>query len=213
MARRSRDDEFGGAPLPRYLCSDDDLATVETHNLGELSEFAIGLGDCWKGTYHFTPEIIKHCHRLAMTGIFADAGEYRTRFVHVDDFIGVPHREIPRLVDQMCEYVNRMFDDPFHAAAYILWRASWIHPFYDGNGRVSRTLCYLALNVGLELQESPVPISYHLKMVLDRYLAGLRAADVSDDDHRRVKVLEDLLCELTTESSASDLSGKSPPRT
>lgn len=203
MAKRIREDEFGGAPLPQILCSPEDLPARETWNLGALSEHAIDVAQSWGNAYQFTPDFIRHCNLLAMTGIYADAGQFRTRFVHADDFIGAPHRDIPRLVEEMCDYVNPRIHDPYHAAAYILWRTSWIHPFYDGNGRVSRTLCYLALNVGLGLQESPVPISGLLKMSQDRYLVGLRSADVSRDENRRVKFLEDLLCELTDGFSAA----------
>lgn len=40
-------------------------------------------------------------------------------------------------------------DPVLHAAAYVLWRLNWIHPFAaDGNGRTARAVAYLLLCVG-----------------------------------------------------------------
>jgi len=37
-----------------------------------------------------------------------------------------------------------------HLSAYVLWRLNWIHPFADGNGRTSRAVMYLVLNIRLD---------------------------------------------------------------
>jgi hypothetical protein len=207
---RSRENEFGGAPLPELLCTQEELPAKEAQNLIRLADYVGELAEQWRGSYHFTPDIIRRCNLLTMDGIYADAGEYRTRFVYAGDFTDAPrHAEIPQLVEQMCEYVNGRHSDPFHASAYILWRTSWIHPFYDGNGRVSRELCFLAILVGLDLEGVDiVPIPGFLQRETARYMHGLKEADKpKDDENRRVVLLEDLLCKWAEESSPTDTDG------
>lgn len=203
---RSREDEFGGAPLPQLLCGESALDKLEARNGIVLALYISELADKWQNEFHFTPEIIQTCNAIAMNGIYACAGQYRNRCVIAGDFVGAHHKDIPRLIDEMCVYLNSCTGDPYHAAAYVLWRTSWIHPFYNGNGRVSRELCYLAVMVGLgrpDLEgENPIPVL--LKNATDEYMRCLRVADTLrlDDDRPNLGPLESLLCALSDEQSA-----------
>ena len=203
---RSRESEFGGEPLPALLCSEADLDVKEALNGIILAEYAIELAREWQGEYRFTPEIVRTCNYLAMDGIYACSGQYRTRCVTAGDFVGASHRDIPRLVEEMCAHVNSL-KDAYHASAYLLWRTSWIHPFYDGNGRVSRELSYLALVAGLGLTEleGEYPIPSLLKREEDRYLRCLRIADTqrTADGEPQLGPLVSLLCELSDEQLTS----------
>lgn len=56
------------------------------------------------------------------------------------------HNQVPSLVDEMCDYVNREWDrTAIHLASYLMWRINWIHPFFGGNGRTARATAYLIL--------------------------------------------------------------------
>lgn len=199
---RTREDEFGGSPLPPLLCNESELEVIEVRNGFDLAEYVTDLARQWNGRYQFTPEIVRECNRIAIRGIYACAGDYRDRFVMAGDFVPAHHSKIACLVGEMCDYVNSITDDLFHASAYLLWRTNWIHPFFDGNGRVSRELSYLAILVGLgepDLSgEFPIPVL--ICKDSDRYFSGLRAADIARHvEPPDVRQLESMLADLLIE--------------
>ena len=196
------DEESWGVPLPQLLCEESELGNVELFNAYFLAGYVSDLAIEWQGRFFFSPEIIRECNRLAMTGIYQCAGEYRNRPVTAGNFVGARHRDIALHVEAMCEYVNSQLDDPFHAAAYILWRTNWIHPFYDGNGRVSRELSYLALLAGLGVEEpdSMDTIPSLIDRETNRYMECLRLADTFQDDGLpNLAPLQSMICELSDE--------------
>lgn len=198
-------DEAWGSPLPQLLCDESDLGKVELFNAFFLAEYVSDLAREWRGRFFFSPEVIRECNRLAITGIYECAGEYRNRPVTAGDFVGVRPRDIGHNVRALCEYVNSQINDPFHAATYILWRTNWIHPFYDGNGRVSRELSYLAILAGLGVEEPDGvdTIPSLIDRETDRYMACLRLADTfKDDGQPNLAPLQSLICELTDEMFA-----------
>lgn len=137
-----------------------------------------------------------------MNGIYACAGDFRDRYSAPETLSAPNHLFVPDLVREMCKYANSHRDDPFHAAAYLLWRTNWIHPFYDGNGRVSRELCHLAIlaQTGDTWQ---IPLPKLLAENLGEYLNGLQVADKKwDGETPDVSVLQSLIaglyCEYTT---------------
>ena len=60
-----------------------------------------------------------------------------------------PPEQVPVLVDEMCAYLNDNCGSAsaIHLASYAMWRLNWIHPFFGGNGRCSRALSYLLMNL------------------------------------------------------------------
>lgn len=51
-------------------------------------------------------------------------------------------------VDETCKYISEDFGrSPIHLSAYVMWRVNWVHPFMGGNGRTSRAVSYLLLNI------------------------------------------------------------------
>ena len=198
---RTREDEFGGSPLPTLLCDESELESIEVRNGFDLAEYVTDLARQWNGHYQFTPGIVRECNRIAIHGIYAGAGNYRDRVVVAGDFVPAHHTRIAGLVDEMCDYVNSV-TDVFHASAYLLWRTNWIHPFFDGNGRVSRELSYLAILVGLGVAEldGEYPIPVLIRQDPGRYLRGLRAADMAHHvEPPNVRQLESLLADLLME--------------
>jgi Fic family protein len=198
--------EFGGRLPPKLLCSDEANQAID--NGLQLAELISATILKWDRCHQFTPKFLCECNRIAIQGIYACAGEYRTGPVTVGDFVPPKASLIPTLVNALCEYINQPALDPFHRAAYVLWRVNWIHPFVDGNGRVARELCYLALQTGLD--ESEPTGRWTIPELLDRerdhYYAALRAADLEaaqGKDPLPLSELESLLVNCYLDQSAN----------
>jgi len=85
------------------------------------------------------------------------------------------------MVDDMCKYINENFGkSPLHLAAYVMWRHNWIHPFMGGNGRTSRGLSYLILNIRLGFNlPGQNTIAQQIEKNRKPYIDALEAADDS----------------------------------
>ncbi|MGH8446782.1 MAG: Fic family protein [Solimonas sp.] len=64
-------------------------------------------------------------------------GEYRTGLVKVGLHVPPPAAEVPALVDALDEVV-RLNGRVLTIILQLHHRLAWVHPFYDGNGRVAR---------------------------------------------------------------------------
>jgi Fic family protein len=209
-------DVFGQKPLP-LLCAENAVVVISTINAIELAAYVTTLAQEWSKTGpHFTPDVIREANRVTLRGIYACAGQYRDRFVSVGDHVPPSWKKAPELVTAMCDFANQIHH-PIVAAAYILWRTTWIHPFYDGNGRVAREMCYLAFLAGSGLIE--LPGSPTISELIDRkyeteYIRGLREADTGWDDdvepnsdklERLLSSLVSLLSQLVVEQSETGI--------
>lgn len=56
------------------------------------------------------------------------------------DYIPPEYIDIPELLDELVEYVNKTDDHPLIVAAVVHYQLVTIHPFEDGNGRTARLL-------------------------------------------------------------------------
>lgn len=105
------------------------------------------------------PETIKRLHALAQGGTSGDAGQWkRTQNeiveIHADGRREVRFRplepaQVPAAVEELCLAYRHSVDQgkitPLLATACLVLDFLCIHPFRDGNGRVSRLLTLLAL--------------------------------------------------------------------
>ena len=88
-------------------------------------------------------------------------------------FVPPPPREVERLLDDLCVFVNDVALPPLVQAAIAHAQFETIHPFEDGNGRTGRALVQVVLRRrGLTPVFVP-PISVVLARDKDRYLEGL----------------------------------------
>lgn len=134
-----------------------------------------------------TEELLIHLHRLTMAGILPEeAGHYRTVPVFIRGSQHVPPNPL-RVPKAMEDFVQKFAHRPegmhpivFAAHAHIQLAA--IHPFIDGNGRVSRLLVN-----GLLLREGYPPASYPATSRAE-YLATLERAQVTQDRDPFVRV-------------------------
>jgi Fic family protein len=89
------------------------------------------------------------------------------------------HPQVPKLVDEMCAYVNANWHkSALHLSAYLMWRLNWIHPFFGGNGRTARAVSYLIMCARLGF---PLPGTNTIPDLIvqnkDPYYEALREAD------------------------------------
>jgi hypothetical protein len=152
--------------------------------------------------------MVSTLHRLTVEGLYEHAGRFRPSGQYFEigqsTHVPPPTRNLEQLIGDMCEYANATnAHDPFHSAAYLLWRLVWIHPFEDGNGRVARSLSYIALCVGFGLHELPgaIAIPDLILRYRDRYISGLEDADREWAIHHvpRLHKLEEFLSDLVVE--------------
>lgn len=98
------------------------------------------------------------------------------------EFIPPPHDLVPALLDDLCEFCNRVDVPAAIQAAIAHAQFETIHPFHDGNGRVGRTLILTILRRrGVAPLYLP-PVSLVLAGHADRYIAGLTSWRKGDEE-------------------------------
>lgn len=93
-------------------------------------------------------EILK-IHDIIFSGILENAGNYRNSQVYIEgsDHVPPPAFEVPDLMKELVCWLNRNPDElnPIELASLFHHKLVSIHPFDDGNGRVSRLMANLIL--------------------------------------------------------------------
>ena len=89
--------------------------------------------------FRLTLETLGELNRLAVDGLVAKPGRLRDRDLEIQGsrHEPPPWQEVPTLVAEMLADLGTK-SLAIDAAAYVLWRINWIHPFEDGNGRTAR---------------------------------------------------------------------------
>ncbi len=138
------------------------------------------LNDWVRSAEPLTENVLTDLHQLTMHGILDDdAGHYRTVPVFIRGSRHVPPNPL-RIPDAMADFVTQFAHRPpslhpivFAAQAHIQLAA--IHPFVDGNGRVSRLLVN-----GFLMRDSYPPASYPATSRAE-YLTTLEQAPITHD--------------------------------
>lgn len=89
------------------------------------------------------------------------------------EFIPPPPDLVPELVDDLCEFCNRVDLPAAIQAAIAHAQFETIHPFVDGNGRVGRALILVVLRRRAVAQAYLPPVSLALAGDADKYVAAL----------------------------------------
>lgn len=157
------------------------------------------------GPFVLSEELIKEFHRIGMIKLLDDAGSYRKCPVALNGSNHIPPNwiEVPAHMLAFCQYVNTMWDqkDLVHLSAFCLWRLNWIHPFKNGNGRTSRAISYLVLNMrhGQILPAREMVVKAIVENKLE-YHAVLRMADTifsaTNDIEKSIAPVEAFLTKL-----------------
>jgi Fic family protein len=98
------------------------------------------------------------------------------------DFVPPPHGSVPDLLEDLCDFLNRVDLPPVAQAAIAHIQFETIHPFPDGNGRVGRALIGASLSRSGVCRDVVPPISLVLSGRKDDYVDALTAFRSGDDD-------------------------------
>lgn len=130
-----------------------------------------------------TPDDILLVHRrlletsdVAIAGVFRDRQNWLGGNSAAPDraeFIPPPESEVPRLVDDLCAFMNRTDLPAIAQAAVAHAQFETIHPFADGNGRAGRALIHVVLLRRRVMDDFVPPISLVLAANVRRYVDGL----------------------------------------
>ena len=189
---------------PELFTDTRQKAELEARNgLLQFDEVVRLISDAERGNkFKLRPSSLQDLQRIAVQDIYICAGNYRTKpvFINGTDHQPPPAPEVPRLVEEMCDYVNESWSasTPLHLASYLMWRINWIHPFAGGNGRTSRAVSYwvLCARLGHRLPGT-LTIPDQIVDHRDPYYAALDAADLAwAGGQLDVSVMEELLSSL-----------------
>jgi len=112
-----------------------------------------------KGPVSITPDVIRRLHSLAQGGHSGDAGKWKQRDNEIVEilpngerrirFIPTAARETPKVIAALCHRYQEAFHEervpPLLIVATFVFDFLCVHPFRDGNGRVSRLITTLLL--------------------------------------------------------------------
>ncbi|HEY9246809.1 MAG TPA: Fic family protein [Candidatus Methanoperedens sp.] len=120
--------------------------------------------------------VIQQIHEAVTAGILEDAGKYRTKNVRITGSAKTPPdwSKVTELMDDLIKIIAHYKNHTVEIAAVLHHRFVKIHPFIDGNGRVSRLLTNLYL-----IAQGYPPVVLKIE---DRgkYYRFLRAADAGN---------------------------------
>ena len=126
---------IGGKPLKDH---------IEARNNADAFDFIVQLVQHKKP---FSQDIIQHIHEIVTKSLLKDAGKYRTGNVRITGSSITPpsYTKIISLMDDYINTIKKLKIHPLKKATFIHYRLVWIHPFFDGNGRVARLVMNLYL--------------------------------------------------------------------
>ena len=87
-------------------------------------------------------QMVLRLHTLEMSRVLPDAGAYRNVNVRVGNYFPPVHQEVPDQMSKFFVWYSSAKESmhPFELAAMVHLKFVRVHPFRDGNGRMSRLL-------------------------------------------------------------------------
>ena len=156
--------------------------------------------------FRLSSTILKALNYHSIACLHDSAGEYRPHDVTVGEYRPPGHTEIPALMDEFVNSINRHWNeaDAVNLAAFCLWRLNNIHPFVNGNGRTARALCYyvFCVKMGGEPRGNLI-LPERIRRNRDEYVGILQETDTTLNLSLLRQFLVRLLQEQLDESSQS----------
>ncbi|QDJ35720.1 Fic family protein [Bordetella hinzii] len=116
----------------------------EQQEVINLADCCFYLQECLDRGEPLSIQLIKELHQKLLNKIDCEnAGRFRSKDVAISGASVLPpsHLDVPNLVEKAISTCNSNKDShPVQNAAYVHWAFTRIHPFVDGNGRLSRLL-------------------------------------------------------------------------
>ena len=139
------------------------------------------------------------------------------------DYIPPEYCDIPKLLEELVEYVNTTDDHPLIVAAIVHYQLVTIHPFEDGNGRTARLLSGYIMDLNGYGFNGIGSLEEYFAYDIDEYYEsiqmGLPALYYSGRDNpphpeiwihyflRMVQLYSGKICELSEASQEKDIEG------
>ena len=139
------------------------------------------------------------------------------------DYIPPEYIDIPKLLDELIDYVNTTDDHPLIVAAVVHYQLVTIHPFEDGNGRTARLLSGYILDINGYGFNGIGSLEEYFAYDIDEYYTslqmGLPVLYYSGRDNppnpeiwvnyflRMVLLYSNKVCEISIRSSDKELEG------
>ena len=151
----------------------------EVENMGKCIDFLFD----YKGP--FTKDLLLNLHAVEMQGVHPEAGKLRTHQNIIGNYLPPKPEEVPGELERFFSWVRQAENilHPFELAALTHLRIVRIHPFMDGNGRLSRLL----MNHVLFKNNYPLLNIYNSEKML--YYLALREVDAKEKERPFVKYL------------------------
>ena len=151
----------------RYSAILEQEAVPATHNEQEIIGYQNVLNEIYTaGGLELSSGLIRHFHQVLLSSTSRLAGKYKTENNWIQErdeaghisirFVPVPARETPEAVEQLIMAYHEGRQDssvhPLMLIACFIVDFLCIHPFSDGNGRISRLLTIMLLeNEGYQI--------------------------------------------------------------
>ncbi len=169
-------DEMEGL-IPTFVNTRDQLNELEQINILEAEGWAFSRGH----VDILTEKFIKELHRKMFGDVWRWAGEYRRS----DKNIGVPHYEISvgisALLDDVRFWIENETYPPDEIAVRLHHRLVQVHPFPNGNGRLTRMVADLmVVALGGERFSWGGESLETTGQIRRKYISALRIADDHD---------------------------------
>lgn len=170
----------------------------------ELERAELRLWETYDENHRFTAEDIRNIHYLWLGDVYPMAGRYRNVNLSKNNFPFAAPKQIEKLMDQLeqkfltnfspCHFSN--LSDLANALGKVHIEFILIHPFREGNGRVSRLLADL-----MAIQSKQPPLNYksidqtEFHDGFERYILAIHAGHRGD-----YKPIQDIFLNLLEQS-------------
>jgi len=145
--------------------------------LGEVREIAevqgaIKVYDELKNFDYSNIEHLLKSHQILMNEILLNTGTFRNVNVKVAEHIAPPPIQVPTLMNNLFEWLKNSDIHPLIKSSVFHYEFEFIHPFYDGNGRVGRLWQTLILYNWKNIF-SAIPLESVIKIHQEEYYKAL----------------------------------------
>ena len=138
--------------------------------------------------------------------------KYRSGMVVVGNHTPEKPDSIDNDMKSLFEYINQAEDDPLVKACVAHWYFVYVHPFCDGNGRMSRLLLSSVLRKYGFVDIFSVPISNLIMNNVDKYHKSIALGekcindtlDITEHINYMLKVIKNALCFIKTKGNPDE---------